>query len=99
MSCGSIEYLDEIEKKKIKINARVLFTFLSRTSHDVSSLLNAMSVDPEEFLADLGFAESDMSMRIPDRFLEAPSKAHGIDVEFYRRSFDQEDLYGGSPVR
>ncbi|KAJ7340113.1 hypothetical protein OS493_002839 [Desmophyllum pertusum] len=38
-----------------------------------------------------------MSMRIPDRFLEAPSKAHGIDVEFYRRSFDQEDLYGGSP--
>ncbi|KAL9957680.1 hypothetical protein ACROYT_G034604 [Oculina patagonica] len=74
----------------------------SRTSHDVSSLLDAMTVDPEEFLADLGFAEADMRMRIPDRFLESPSKAQGIDVELFRRSLDQDDVYGSpsqeSPV-
>ena len=57
-----------------------------------------MTVDPEEFLTDLGFAEPDMRTRIPDRFLESPSKAHGIDVEQFRRSLDQEDFYG-SPVR
>ena len=56
-----------------------------------------MTVDPEEFLADLGFGEADMRMRIPDRFLESPSKAQGIDVEFFRRSLDQDDVYG-SPV-
>ena len=55
-----------------------------------------MTVDPEEFLADLGFAESDMRMRIPDRFLESPSQAQGIDVETFRRSLEQDDLYGSS---
>ena len=57
-----------------------------------------MTVDPEEFLADLGFGEPDMRTRIPDRFLETPSKAHGVDVESFRRSLDQDDIYG-SPVR
>ena len=55
-----------------------------------------MTVDPEEFLADLGFGESDMRMRIPDRFLESPSQAQGIDVEIFRRSLEQDDLYGSS---
>ena len=57
-----------------------------------------MTVDPEEFLADLGFAEPDMRTRIPDRFLETPSSARGIDVESFRRSLDEDDFYG-SPVR
>ena len=69
----------------------------SRTSNDVSSLLNAMTVDPEEFLADLGFGEPDMRSRIPDRFLDSPSKARGIDVDTFRQSLDQDDVYG-SPV-
>ena len=55
-----------------------------------------MTVDPEEFLADLGFAELDMRTRIPDRFLESPSQAQGIDVETFRRSLEQDDLYGSS---
>ena len=57
-----------------------------------------MTVDPEEFLAGLGFAEPDMRTRIPDRFLQGPSKALGIDVNLFRRSLDQDDLYA-SPVR
>ena len=55
-----------------------------------------MTVDPEEFLANLGFAEPDMRTRIPDRFLESPSKAHGVDVDLFRRSLDQDDLYGST---
>lgn len=74
----------------------------SRNSHEVISLLNAMTVDPEEFLAGLGFAEPDMRTRIPDRFLQGPSKALGIDVNLFRRSLDQDDLYASpsqdSPV-
>lgn len=72
------------------------FSDFSRTSQDVSSLLNAMTVDPEEFLANLGFAEPDMRTRIPDRFLQSPSKAHGVDVDLFRRSLDQDDLYGST---
>ena len=53
-----------------------------------------MTVDPEAFLTDLGFAEPDMRTRIPDRFLESPSNARGIDVEFFKRSLDQDDHYG-----
>ena len=67
--------------------------FNLRNSHEVISLLNARTVDPEEFLADLGFAEPDMRSRIPDRFLQGQSKAHGIDVDYFRRSLDQDDLY------
>lgn len=67
--------------------------FNLRNSLEVISLLNARTVDPEEFLADLGFAEPDMRSRIPDRFLQGQSKAHGIDVDYFRRSLDQDDLY------
>lgn len=78
------------------------FSDSSRNSLEVISLLNARTVDPEEFLADLGFAEPDMRSRIPDRFLQGQSKAHGIDVDYFRRSLDQDDLYASlsqeSPV-
>lgn len=67
--------------------------FNLRNSLEVISLLKARTVDPEEFLADLGFAEPDMRSRIPDRFLQGQSKAHGIDVDGFRRSLDQDDLY------
>ena len=62
----------------------------------MSSLLNAMTVDPEEFLADLGFAETDLRMRIPDRFFESASRAQGIDVDSFRRSLEHDDLYGSA---
>ena len=67
--------------------------FNLRNSQEVISLLNARTLDPEEFLADLGFAEPDMRSRIPDRFLQSQSKAHGIDVDLFRRGLDQDDLY------
>lgn len=89
--------VDKLNLTRKNLDSDVTSFFL-RSSHDVISLLNAMTVDPEEFLADLGFAEPDMRSRIPDRFLESPSSARGIDVDFFRRSLDQDDSYG-SPVR
>ena len=55
-----------------------------------------MTPDPEEFLADLGFAETDLRMRIPDRFFESASRAQGIDVDSFRRSLEHDDLYGSA---
>ena len=55
-----------------------------------------MTADPEDILTNLGFAEPDLRMRIPERFLQSPSKARGIDVEWFRSSLDQDDSYGSS---
>lgn len=55
-----------------------------------------MTVDPEEFLSDLGFADTELRMRIPERFFQSASSAQGIDVDSFRRSLDTDDLYGSS---
>ena len=55
-----------------------------------------MTVDPEEFLSDLGFADTELRMRIPDRFFQSASSAQGIDVDSFRRSLETDDLYGSS---
>ncbi|XP_022798818.1 uncharacterized protein LOC111336911 isoform X3 [Stylophora pistillata] len=73
------------------------FSDFSWASHGVNSLLNAMTVDPEEFLTDLGFAETDLRVRIPERFFQSASNAHGIDVDSFRRSLETDDVFGSSP--
>ena len=55
-----------------------------------------MTVDPEEFLTDLGFAETDLRVRIPERFFQSASNAHGIDVDSFRRSLETDDVFGSS---
>lgn len=55
-----------------------------------------MTVDPEEFLSDLGFADTELRMRIPERFFRSASSAQGIDVDSFRRSLETDDLHGSS---
>ncbi|KAG7488303.1 hypothetical protein MATL_G00033360 [Megalops atlanticus] len=51
----------------------------------VMDVLNLWQDDPEELLLDLGFGcdEPDISVKIPARFINHPSKARGINIQVF----------------
>ncbi|KAL7887316.1 hypothetical protein AOLI_G00050370 [Acnodon oligacanthus] len=51
----------------------------------VMDVLNLWQDDPEELLLDLGFGaeEPDITVRIPARFINHPSKARGINIQLF----------------
>ncbi|KAJ8276919.1 hypothetical protein GJAV_G00069370 [Gymnothorax javanicus] len=75
----------QVSRTLIRWNSQATAYSTQSGALSVMDVLNLWNDDPEEVLLELGFGseEPDISVRIPARFINHPSKARGINIQVF----------------